>query len=559
MAALTPLEKCKRRHDALIFERTSTWDAHYREIADYILPWKSRFMANERNKGNKRGTKIISPEGRKHARTAAQGLFAGTTNPARKWFNLESFDPDLMDDQTVKQWLERQENKLNLILNRSNFYNVMPSVFAELVVFCTAPFMSEEDYEDVATFRPFTVGEYAIGQNQKGRVNAFTREFEHTVENHVAKFGLQNISAHVRSMYDRGDYDKAVKVFHLVEENHGEEDYKKFQGMVGNKKFRGLYWEERAFDVKGESGQFFNEVKGYYEFPVHCPRWDTNSGDTYGNGPGFDGLAEVKQLQVLEKRKLQRLEKANNPPMQGPQGMRNERSSTLPGDMTYVPDNASQKYQPTYMVDANIESLRREITEKKRDIAEIFYADLFRMMLDSDRKQITAREVAERHEEKLLLLGPALININGDGLDPCITRLFNMAQRADLFDPMPEALQNQPMTVRYSSILSQAQRMVDAGSIERMATFVTTLGPANPEVLDKFDFDEAVDKYQEITGAPVAIVVSTDKANEKRAARAESINRQQQLQLGAQAIDSAKTLSDTNTGQGTALAEILGL
>lgn len=553
--AITPLEQCKRRSYALVQERKSTWDAHYREIADHILPWKSRFMANERNKGDKRGTKIINPEGRKHARTAAQGLFAGTTNPARKWFDLETFDPDLLDYNPVKEWLEDTQNKMNLILNHSNFYRTMPNVFSELVVFGTAPFICESDYEDVIYTRSFTVGEYAIGQNHKGKVDSFTREFEFTVINAIEQFGKENVSSYIRNCYDRGDYDKWVKFYHLIEPNVGDM-YKEQLGVAQKMPFRSLYWEDRALEG---GNKMFAEAKGYEEFPIMCPRWDTNSGDVYGNGPGQDGLSEVKQLQVLEKRKLQRLEKAGNPPMRGPASMKSERSSTLPGDMTYQPDNSNSRYEPAYMVDPNIESLRMEIRDKKRDIAEIFYADLFRMMIDSDRKQITAREVAEKHEEKLLMLGPALINIDGDGLDPFIIRSFKIADRAKLIKPPPKEMQGQPITVRYSSILAQAQRMVDVGSIERVATFVTTLGPAKPDIIDKLDFDEMVDKYQEIVGAPVSIIVPTDKANESRQARQEQITQQQQMELGAQAVESAKTLSETSTGQGSALADILGL
>jgi len=41
-------------------------------------------------------------------------------------------------------------------------------------------------------------------------------------------------------------------------------------------------------------------------------------------------------------------------------------------------------------------------------IRQAFYADLFLMMAESDRREITAREIDERHEEKMLMLGPVL-------------------------------------------------------------------------------------------------------------------------------------------------------
>lgn len=557
----TPLQAAQRRVNSMVNERKSNgWDSHYRELAEHISPWKSRFMTSDRNKGQKRDTKILDATARLSNRTLSAGLMSGLTNPARPWFKLETFDSDMLEFEPVKLWLERYEYVMNTILQRSNFYQLLPNLYNELGAFGIGAMSIMEDFDDVILGTNFTVGEYAVGYDKRGKCNAFTREYETTVEEVVSQFGYEKCSAQTKLKYDRGDYDDEVTCYHLMEANHDE---KIFLGMGQGRPFRNVYWEKGALD-KRESDEVFLSAKGMFEMGVIAPRWDTNSGDIYGNGPGQDALAIIKQVQVMEKRKLNKLEKHNNPSMKGPASLRNERTSSLPGDMTYVPDNANTKYEPSYMIDGNIEPISREIAIKNQAIEECFYVPVFQKMINDERNQrATAREIAEIHEEKLLAMGPVLNRLNYEGFDPMILRVSRIMERAaangKLLPPPPPEMKGAPISVRYVSILAQAQRMVDVQVIERNATFVTTMGAAYPDALDRFDFDNAIDQYQEITGAPVSLVVPLAKAKQARAARAQAAQAQQQTALGAQGVETAKQLSETATSGSNALTDILGL
>lgn len=560
----TPLQAARRRAMALVNERTSNgWDSHYRELAENISPWKSRFMASDRNKSmaSRRGSNLLTGVARKANRTLSAGLMSGLTNPARPWFKLETFDNDLLEFEPVKIWLERYEYVMGTILQRSNFYQSLPNMYGELGAFGMGAMSIMEDFEDVILTNIFTVGEYAVGYDDRGKCNAFTREYETTVENVVKKFGYKACTQTTREAYDRGDYDNVVTCYHLMEANHDESVW---LGMGNNRPFRNLYWEKGALETK-ELKEVFLSTNGMHEMGIVAPRWDTNSGDTYAsNFPGQDALADIKQAHVMEKRKLNKLEKHNNPSMKGPASLRNERTSSLPGDMTYVPDNANTKYEPSYTVDGNIRELREEIEGKKREIEEYFYVPIFQALMNDGRNQrATAREIAELHEEKLLAMGPVLNRLNYEGFDPMIMRVSRIMERASaqgkLLPPPPPELKGTPISVRYVSILAQAQRLVDVQAIDRTATFVTTLGAAFPAALDRFDYDNAIDNYQEITGAPVGIVVPLAKANAARAARQKAEMAQQQVALGAQGVETAKQLSETSTQGSNALTDILGL
>ena len=82
--------------------RSSLWsgrasfDSHWRELGDWMLPRRTRFWSADRNKGDKRNQNIIDSTARFAARTLQSGLHAGLTSPARPWFKLSTHDPALI-------------------------------------------------------------------------------------------------------------------------------------------------------------------------------------------------------------------------------------------------------------------------------------------------------------------------------------------------------------------------------------------------------------------------------------------------------------------------------
>ena len=83
----------------------SSFDAHWRDLADFVQPRRIRFFASDRNRGDKRNQNIIDSTARFAHRTLQSGLHAGLTSPARPWFKLTTPDPDLADFEPVKEWV----------------------------------------------------------------------------------------------------------------------------------------------------------------------------------------------------------------------------------------------------------------------------------------------------------------------------------------------------------------------------------------------------------------------------------------------------------------------
>ncbi len=539
----------------------SSFRSHWMEISDYIAPRRGRYLIEGQNsRGRKRTTKIIDSTGTQALRVMAAGLMSGMTSPARPWHRRRVRD-DLMDNGDVRRWLAQVEMIERSILHKSNFYNAIYTVYTELGAFGTAPLYRQPSFDDVIRFRPFTVGEYVIAENDQGVVDTLGRHFTMTVGQIVQKFvhdpmtgkmDWSGVSKTTKRLWDQSNYDELVEVLHFIEPRlMGDRDTSKKDAL--NMPFKSCY-----FELASESDELLME-SGYRKFPAYVPRWDVLSGDVYGRCPGMDTLGDIKQLQHQQKRKAQAIDKMVNPPMVAPTSLKGKPSTVLPGQTTYVdPMQGGQGFVPAYQVQPRISELQVDIAEVQNRIQRGFYADLFAMMINSDRRQMTATEVVERHEEKLVLLGPVLQRINVELLDPLLDDVFEYALEAGLLPEPPEALAGEELEVEYISLLAQAQQAVAASSLERVMGFAGNLVAVFPDIVDGIDSDEALRQYSEILGTSPDVIISDEELQAKRQARAEEQQQMQAMEQVGQLAQGAKVLSETDTQNPNALTDLLG-
>jgi len=107
------------------------------------------------------------------------------------------------------------------------------------------------------------------------------------------------------------------------------------------------------------------------------------------------------------------------------------------------------------------------------------------MLAQSDRREITAREIDERVEEKLLQLGPAMESMHNELLNPLIANTYAEMVKADMLPEPPEEIAGKPLKVEYISTMAQAQKMVGIGAIERWIGFVGNVAAIYPDARHK--------------------------------------------------------------------------
>jgi len=514
----------------------SSFISHYKLLSDNIQPRRGRFETTDRNVGTRRHQNIINSRGTQALKIATAGLFAGIMSPTRPWFDLASPDPDLMEFREAKIWYRQVAQTMRSIFNAGNLYTMAPVMIQELLLFGTGNMSHVEDDENVARFYTHTAGSYMISQNEKFEVDTECREFMMTVEQMASDFGVDNLSDTAKSAVDQNNLDMWLPVVHFIEPNA---DYKPSSVLAKNKKFSSVKYEPGNVNK-----EIFLSKKGFDEFPKYCPRWGVTGEDVYGTDcPGMTTLGDVKGLQIEEKRKAQGIDKQVNPPLTGPASVRNTPVSSLPGGLTlYDGDPSRNKLESLYAVNINLQDMKEDIERVERRINDAFFVDLF--LAISNMEGIQPRnqfEISERNAERLLQLGPVLERMQGEFLDPLISRTFNQMERAGLLPPAPEAIQGQPLKVEYISSLAQAQRAVDTRSIDRLTTYVAGLKQAELSDGRKFDGDKAISKYADLVGTPPELMAEDQEVADVR--EAEQQQQQQAQQLGA-AEQAARTARD---------------
>jgi hypothetical protein len=545
-----------RRWGALKNERADWYD-HWKEISEYMLPRSGRFFTTDRNKGDKRYNDIIDSTGTRALRVLAAGMMAGMTSPARPWFRLATPDPDLMEYAPVKLWLERVTELMRHAFAKSNTYRALHSVYEELGAFGTAADIIQKNYDNILHHMPLTVGEYAISTNNLGDVHTLAREFDMTVGQMVEEFGRDKLSNAVKNMYDRGAVDDWVPVIHLIQPRTAR-DYSRRDPL--NMPYASCYLEA------GGDGDDLLRESGFNRFPALCPRWHASGGDIYGNSPGMEALGDVKQLQHQQMRKGQAIDYMVKPPLQIPAALKEQQLSTLPGGTAFVDMVGPQnKIQSMFDVRLELQPLLLDIQDVRERIQKTFYADLFMMIANDQRSNITAREIAERHEEKLLMLGPVLERLHNELLKPKIDVTFDFILEAGLLRgelAPPQELQGQDLNVEFVSMLAQAQRAVGTQAVDRLVGTIGSLAMLQANsgqpvtAMDKLDVDQAIDKYADMLGIDPDLIVADDEVAIVRDNRAKMAAMQAQAQAAQQMAETAKTASEVD--QESPVAQALG-
>ncbi len=251
-----------------------------------------------------------------------------------------------------------------------------------------------------------------------------------------------------------------------------------------------------------------------------------------------------------------------DPPLNVPVEMRNKGVASIPGGINYYTqaNGARPGITPAHEVNGTMLSPLLEDEEQIRGrINRFMFADLFLMLANSDRRQITAREIEERHEEKLLMLGPVLERLNSEFLNRLIDRVFGIMLRAGLIPEPPEVLQGQTLKTEYISVLAQAQKQVALGGVDNFLMRVGQIAQMSPSSLDKVDFDQVIDETGEMLGVSPRIIRSDEDVAAQREQQANQAQMQAMAQMAgpmAQMVDSATRAAGTEVAEDSVISRV---
>lgn len=524
----------------------------WRVLNEFIHPYSGKYLFGEKERAEiLRGKNIKNSVASDAARTCASGLHGGLTSPSKPWFEITHPDSEMMELEPVKRWMHAVQEIERSVLAKSNFYGEVSKLYLEAVVYGTAAAIIDRNRKTGIRVRTLTIGEYRIGLGEDLDVNTLARRIEMTPAQMREKFGDDNpgFSRAVRDALEKGRLDEPTHtVIHFMQP----------LVMFGDRPHPIFEYESVYFMEAGDDGdeQKILRWEGHRSKPFVALRWATASDEAYGYSPGMLALADDRMLQTMEKDYIEAVEKVIDPPVTGPTALDEymKEGGLRPGD--YVPHSESgpvPSFRALYQVNPDFNNTRQKILETVNQIQNKFYNNLFLSILFNN-KQMTATEVAQRLEEKAMVLGPVLERFQAELFDPILDRVFViMYFEFGVIPEPPEEIAGANLKIDYIGSLAQTVKMVGLTNIANALPLIGEILRIDPAAAIKLNSKELIDYIAATSNFPPKAIRSDEECEEIEAAQAQQQQQAMQMQQASVMADAAKKASETSLANGSLL------
>ena len=530
---LTP-QDLVHKYSTLIRERRN-WEPGWQEIADHLIPRKNSITVRQTPGKKKQSKRYVSTGMHAHEILAAN-LQGTLTSRAFRWFDLRLGDSDedriLETVPAVREWLQSCSKRLWVDFNSSNFQSQTHEFYLDITAFGTAAILHEElegkERFNGFNFTTYPIESYVFEENERGVVDQFCALLTYTGQQAIDKFGAEKMPEKVIKAAEKQNSDR-FNFLHWIVQRHLRDEKKR---DAANMPFASVYISLEGNHVVQEGG--------YQEFPVYVARWNKNSNERYGRGPGDVALPDLKVLDKATELDLDAWAKYIDPPWFTEDDGVIGAVDLRPGKGTVVRDrNAMWFYEFRGRPDAG----RLQLDELRQSIRQTFFADQLELP-QSDR--MTAEEIRTRVELMQRVLGPTLGRIESEFLNPLIERSFRIMLDKGAFPEAPAELADagpRTIEVRYSGPLARSERLSEISALDRWVNSMAGLANVDPTVFDIVDTDVIARRYGESLDVPEQAMRDPEDLRRLREARAAQQQQQQQVDLGLAQSEIAENMA----------------
>ncbi len=497
----------------------------WEDIARLIRPQRGGFGLTD-PAGRQLEKPLSSAPIHAHSNFAA-GLYGTLTNPANQWCGLSTNDPDDLKNHDHRLWLDTASARVlaSFQPSVSTFYTAAQQIYGDLAAFGNAAqydeiVVNERKILDITV----SLSEIVMEIDAYGMVVEVVRRFMLRPAQAMGMFrgADDNLPPKLKDMAEKGDQTRHA-FYHRVGRN---ESWRK--GRLGPD---GKRWYSR---YSTEIDNTLIRVKGYDEMPFYAPRWDVDTGHTYGTGPAFAALASARLHHRMTDATIRAAQRAADPTILAPdRGDWPLNGKIRPGEVVYGAMNlqGKQMLQPLDVA-GRLQLTLQERQEVMQEIRDAFHYSLMNL---AGRTGMTATEVMAITEERQRLWAPHQGRVQEEYLAPKVARRFAMLWKAGQIPPPPKGLAGKELQVIYKSAAAAAQRSVEGNAVLRILQDITPLAQISPEAAqrlgDRPDPDGALEILIEASGPPARLIRSREEADARTQARQEQ---QQQAQtIGA--------------------------
>lgn len=524
------------RFDALR-EYRQPWETLWSEIARYVMPRRQPGMNGTIGTPSvANDTLLFDTTAIRANMTLANGQLAWMSPLESAWF---AFEPQKDQGDDARLWLANSTQTAREELAISNFYTAIHEAYLDRGAFGTCALYIEPGRRSLLNAQAWPVGSFVIDEDESGIVDTVIREVKLTARQAVQRFGSENVSQKVRKAAENAKqaHNKFEFLHCIYPREDADRDTSKLDGE--NMPIASIYLERE--------GNHICRVSGFEEMPVMVSRyleWGSGMGALYGWSPSFAALPEARQVNFLQKMMDALAEKMAFPPVLAPEELEGEIDVNAFG-VTYFSRELQSALPKEWMTAGRYDVGLERIKERQQAIKDAFHVDLFQMFAQLD-KQMTAREVAERSQEKLIQFSPTFARLTGELFNPGLERIFGILLRAgrlgevpdSMIQPAGEGLGFVPVPkVQYSSRIALALRALPAIGYARSLERWLALAPLVPSVLDNINFDKAEREIALSDGVPADFLFKEREVQNTRRQRAQQQAQMQQQQAQLMAAD----------------------
>ena len=516
----------------------SPCEGRWKRIARYVMPQRD-------NPGGEPA--LFDSTAIRANQTLANGQLAWMSPMESSWFDFAA--PKEADDD-AKLWLSKCTERARTALAISNFYTSVHEFYLDRSAFGIGCLYVEPSERGGLMVQSWSPGTYVIDEDANGNVDTLFREFSLSARQAAQKFGEDKLSEKLRKNLkdEKLKHEKSWFIHGIFPRENRDTEKADASSMP----WVSVYIERDENHIVRESG--------YDEKPFAVSRflsWGSdekfngeNTSAMYGWTPAFAALADARQLNHIERCMDALAEKKAFPPVLAPDELEGEIDPN-PHGVTYFSANmASTGSLPKeWMTGGDYEIGLQRAEVKREAIRQAFFVDLFQMFAQI-QKQMTATEVAERAQEKLIQFSPTFARLTTELFEPLLARVFGILLRASAFgglDKIPQSLMRQIDDERveipvpeivYSSRIALALRTLPTLGYQRALARISTVAQIAPDAIDNYDFDKAERATALNDGISADFLRKTGEVKKLREQRAAAAAQREQMEAQEKAAAS---------------------
>jgi hypothetical protein len=526
------------------------WKAYAPKVNPTMSDWDEDSEPGQKAPPDKRDS--YDNTAQKASDIFANGMQSAAFGRAVPWVSLRAEDPELDEDKTSKEWLQRASRDIARDLSRTTFYEEARAVTRSTADFGTGIMFRDFNMaRAMPIYRAQHLKRCLIAEDDFGEVDTLFRDFWLSPFEASQFFGKENLPETIRQELAAKSTKKRRYIQFIFPKDKYDLD---FHARAGKKPLYSLY----AAEVDGLTPIMEG---GYETKPFYVWRWSRSlEGDVWGvDSPGMIEYANMLQANSMKKDFQRLVQLAARPPIKATENMQAQGVFLEPNHKHFL--RAGDDFAPV-PITGPLDGIMAAIQELQKSVRESYYVDFFLTLTANLERTKTATEATFIKGEQSAMLAAMSGRMTVEFLEPAVEDAFSTLLRFGRLASMPEQLRGQGYRVDLVSPLAQLQkRYMLLNETDEFMARIIQVANMDQRIVDKIDLDGYADVIAEAYNQDQRVVRDQIDVQRIRSAReqAQATAAAQQLKNEtAKAQATMLTAGGKAPEEGSPVAELMG-